>query len=328
MTKTLQTRSEGRILAIELTNFCNLRCSHCPQGKVKVPYGFISRETLLQCLEYCEGYTELNWRGESLLHPQLVEFIKLAKDRQPTLNLGIHTNGLLLTKDLFQKLVDNGLNWLHISLHTLESCEIYKQVLEWKEELSANIHVYAEVDTTQEELIALSSGLSTDMFQKYHIANWGGFLTQYRPLHKDPHTHANSCMWVKENKFLVAWDGRVNACCWDFELLHTLGHVKDFAKITHQPPYKLCSSCLWVIRKPEEEKTILKGNCKPPQLLETYKCYNLVEYDNCFYGCHLALGHLDLRDKDDRKKLGVVRGETLEQVKKIIDQLVRVDSPE
>ena len=36
---------EATILAIEVTNRCNLSCAHCPQGKIDVPYGEMDEET-------------------------------------------------------------------------------------------------------------------------------------------------------------------------------------------------------------------------------------------------------------------------------------------
>ncbi len=227
------------IIAIELTNKCNIRCSHCPQGRLDVTVGYMERETLIQCLAYCEGYTEFNWRGEPTLHPDLVEYVRIAKRFNKTLNLGFHTNGILITEQLFEDLVHAGLDWLHVSLHTFESCSKYKQIAEWNRKSGSPLSVYAEVDNTQEELMARSFGFSEDMFRKDTLANWAGYLTDYRVVHPDVKQHAQSCSFINGNKFIVAWNGIVNPCCWDYELLHCLGHIKDFEQIRHNPPYKL-----------------------------------------------------------------------------------------
>ncbi len=237
----------GTIVAIELTNKCNLRCTHCPQGEISVSEGYMDRKTFIQSLEYCNGYTELNWRGEPLMHPNLVEYVRIAKDFSRTLNLGFHSNGILMTEQLFKELLISGLDWIHVSLHTHESCSKYKRMMEWNSELGNKVHLYAEVDTTQEELMARSYGFSDNMFQRLHLANWAGYLTDYRIIHHYPKTRAQNCMFVKENKFIVAWNGMVNACCWDFEQLHCLGNVSDFENIRHNTPYKLCASCIWII---------------------------------------------------------------------------------
>lgn len=310
----------GTIIAIELTNYCNISCSHCPQGKLNVPTGFMNRETFLQCLKHCNGYTELNWRGETLMHPNLIEYVRIAKEYDNTLNLGFHTNAILMTEKLFNGLVENCLNWIHVSLHSPKSCIKYKQMIEWNTKLKNPINIYAEVDNPQEELIARSFGLLDGMSVKYHIANWGGYLTDYRTIHHDPKKQACNCMFYKENKFVVAWNGMVNPCCWDYELLHCLGHVKDFEKIRHIPPYKLCSSCLWIIEPSDVENPIL--------VMEGYKGFNIVLYKNKFYALAQVIGSLDLKLENEYKLLEYqesgkcVIGDSLEGAKDLVNQLV------
>ena len=239
-------KKKKTIVAIELTNQCNIRCPHCPQGRVEVPMGMMNRDTFMQCLSYCEGYTEVNWRGEPTLHPGLVEYVLMAKTFNPALNLGFHTNGLLMTESLLRELANNGLGWIQVSLHCPESCFRYKEIIEWNRGLEKPLYIYADVDNTQEELTALSCGLTQDMFHKDNIANWAGFLTDYRIIYPEPGNRAQQCLFIKENKFIVAWDGSVNACCWDYKQLHNLGKVEEFETIAHNPPYELCKSCLWI----------------------------------------------------------------------------------
>lgn len=242
----MTNNKQKTIIAIELTNYCNIRCSHCPQGHLDVPVGYMDRETLAQCLAYCDGYTEFNWRGEPTLHPNLVEYVRIAKEFNKKLNLGFHTNGILLTERLFKDLAHTGLDWMHVSLHTLESCSKYKQIAEWNKKSGSPLGVYAEVDNTQEELMARSCGFTSDMFCRDTTANWGGYLTDHRIVNADAEKHAQNCMFINEYKFIAAWDGTINACCWDYQLLHALGNVKDFKDIRHSRFYKLCSSCIWI----------------------------------------------------------------------------------
>lgn len=241
MLKNNPTKS---IIAIELTSHCNLTCLHCPQGKVKVTNGHMEKDIFLKCLKYANGYTELNWRGEATLHPNFLEFVKIAKEFNNSLDLGFHTNGMLMDKQLFRNLSETGIDWIHVSLHTLESCEKFLEMKEWNEMYGGKINIYAEVDNTQEELMALSMGIAD--FQFNTIMNWAGYLTDYRQTNSDVEETARNCLFPKENKFAVSWDGVINACCLDFEQLHSLGHIDDFESIQHNPPYKLCPSCIWI----------------------------------------------------------------------------------
>ena len=310
-------KNPNKLLAIELTNHCNLKCPQCPQGKLAVPKGYMDRQTFLECLRFSSGYTELNWRGEPLLHPNLAEYVTIAKKVNPTLDLGFHTNGTLLDQALFYSLAKNGLNWLHLSLHTSESCKKYPQIISWNRKLANPLRIHAEVDNTQEELMALSFGFPSNKFQKNQIANWGGFLTDYRAIHGDPGDYAQTCLMIQDNSFIVAYDGRVNACCWDFEQHHSLGQVNHFSAIQHNPPYKRCVSCLWIWYVPR----LVEAN---------YKGYNLVVYNQSkekYHAIAQRLGPLDIgflseeRIMEYRMKQDWFVGDSLEEIRSAIDQL-------
>lgn len=303
---------QGQVRSIELTNACNLRCPQCFQGRTAVPTGFMDQAVFMACLEHARGYTELSWRGEPLLHPQCVNWAARAKRERPDLNLGLHTNGLLLTEALFHDFCAGGLDWLHLSLHTPQSCARYREVLEWKRTSGAGLFVYAEADNTQEELYALAEGLALEAFESYQAANWAGYLTGYRPVNPDPAAHARACPWVVDNAFPVAFDGTVNACCWDFELRHALGQVRDFPAIRHRPPYELCPSCIWIRREDGRAQHTLEEN---------YRGHALVAFQSRVYACPLSLGPLVLREAASRERPGVFCGHSLGQVKALLDRL-------
>lgn len=58
---------------------------------------------------------KLNWRGEPLLHRDIVDFIARAKELGVT-DISLNTNGLLLTDDLLTGLAVAGLDWLIFSI--------------------------------------------------------------------------------------------------------------------------------------------------------------------------------------------------------------------
>jgi hypothetical protein len=206
----------------------------------------MDEETFRQALPHCSGYTELNWRGESLLHPRVVDFVAIAKRERPDLDLGLHTNGVALSHDRFAELCEAGIDWLHFSLHSEESCGRFLEARQWNAELPRPIRLDADVDSTKEAMVALSSGLSPGEFRTDHMANWAGFLTGYRQINPDPVATCQSCPFLVEDICLVSWDGRVNACCWDFQMRHELGPAHDLDRLTHRKVYELCGSCLWL----------------------------------------------------------------------------------
>ena len=126
------------------------------------------------------------------MHPKLVRYIEIAKALNPSLKVGLDTNGLLLGEDLFGKMLDAGLDWLRVSLHTSQSCLRFKEVQEWNAKRGGYALIAGDVDTTKELIVAISMGFTQDVLSQMDIANWAGYLTGYRKVHADAVAHAES----------------------------------------------------------------------------------------------------------------------------------------
>jgi radical SAM protein with 4Fe4S-binding SPASM domain len=105
---------------IEVTSACNLKCDFCAttfRGKT-IKKGFISFEIIKKIID--EGAdndlfgVKFNIRGEPLLHPQIHEFVKYAKQKN-LIDVYFNTNAILLGEDVAKKLIDSGLDRLSIS---------------------------------------------------------------------------------------------------------------------------------------------------------------------------------------------------------------------
>lgn len=108
-------------LDIETTNFCNLRCPHCAAswdnwaGKKKGSMDFLVFKKIID-----EGVKEglysikFSLRGEPLLHRDIIKMIRYAKQKG-IIDMYFNTNGMLLTKEMSEKLIDAGLNRISIS---------------------------------------------------------------------------------------------------------------------------------------------------------------------------------------------------------------------
>lgn len=98
---------------IQLCDRCNLDCAYCSHlSPVSKPVK-ISLETLeAECRRLAKvGVDEVNLMGgEPLLHPQVIDAIKLTRSILPNIKLIVSTNGLLLprmTKEFWQACRDN-----------------------------------------------------------------------------------------------------------------------------------------------------------------------------------------------------------------------------
>ncbi len=104
---------------IEITNCCNLSCSFCPKStrapQMMTPDQF---EHILKQIKPWTDYIYLHVKGEPLLHPELEQFLALAKDYDFFVN--ITTNGTLLSqkKEVLLKYPPRQVN---VSLHSFEA---------------------------------------------------------------------------------------------------------------------------------------------------------------------------------------------------------------
>ncbi|MGD9158490.1 MAG: radical SAM protein [Desulfobacteraceae bacterium] len=118
---------------------CNFKCSYCIHSLPKKDRGFIADKTIMdfdlykKCIDDLVQFPQkikmlrFAATGEPLLHPQIAEMIKHAKDKKVGESLEIVTNASLLTKELSDDLIDAGLDWLRISIQGLSS-QKYKAI--------------------------------------------------------------------------------------------------------------------------------------------------------------------------------------------------------
>ena len=95
-------RKTYKKIYIEIINNCNLNCNFC--SKVTRPRKFMSKEEFEIILKKIKDYTDyiyLHVKGEPLLHPQLIEMLKLTE--KYNLKVNITTNGTIF-KILSKKL--------------------------------------------------------------------------------------------------------------------------------------------------------------------------------------------------------------------------------
>ncbi len=106
-------------LQVEVTGACNLRCRMClvsyrpALGKRS---GSMDLETFTRIVDELPDLRRVTMQGlgEPLLAPDFFAMLELLADRG--IEMGFNTNGTLLTRDKAERLVDLGVDWLHVSL--------------------------------------------------------------------------------------------------------------------------------------------------------------------------------------------------------------------
>ena len=110
-----------RKIYVEISNLCNLSCAFCPGTKRKPGRMRLEQfESLLPKLRPYTDFLYFHLMGEPLCHPQLAEFLALAKDFRVILT----TNGTLLAKQQERLLSAPNLHKVNISLHAFEANDL------------------------------------------------------------------------------------------------------------------------------------------------------------------------------------------------------------
>lgn len=117
-------------LMVEVTNACNLRCIMCDNRKMKRKRGFMSLDTYKLVLENAKEIgiemVGLYTTGESLLHPKIFDFIKMAKEKGFKY-VYLTTNGIPLNEQKINKILGSGLDSIKFSIDAA-SKEVYERL--------------------------------------------------------------------------------------------------------------------------------------------------------------------------------------------------------
>ncbi|MEC8147394.1 MAG: radical SAM/SPASM domain-containing protein [Pseudomonadota bacterium] len=118
---------------LELASICNLKCPMCytisPEFKKKVNAKLMDYELFTNLIDECAMggvYSiRLSFRGESFLHKRILDCVRYAKNKGIK-EVSTLTNGVRLDEDMFEKLMEAGIDWITISFDGLG--KTYEQI--------------------------------------------------------------------------------------------------------------------------------------------------------------------------------------------------------
>lgn len=108
---------------LELTNTCNFRCLMCPTGNhsLKRQAGFMEETVYKKIVDELEKHKTpirfILW-GEPTLHPQFLDFLSIAKEKNLLTHL--NTNGSKLTEDFIRQMIYRGLDSIKFSFQGID----------------------------------------------------------------------------------------------------------------------------------------------------------------------------------------------------------------
>lgn len=236
------------IIDIELTNHCNLNCKMCSRRIMKRDKGYMDKRLLLKIIkeatDFETGIRFIRW-GEPILHPKFLEYCKIVKKND--LPLHITTNGLLLTDKIIKKLVSLKVDSIIISMQgsTKEEYEYMRENNEWDLLVNNVDKLINARDSKEKPYIAVTSTMTKrdkrDDIEKFKEF-WGNKvdsvsvgITNMSRLEDTEEVREYTLCKEPLRKIGIDWDGKVTACCGDFDNLLTIGdaNVRSIYEIWH-----------------------------------------------------------------------------------------------
>ena len=247
VSRTLEMTEAPLHVDIELTNVCDIQCAMCERRLMKRPLGMMSMEMFKQIVAECDEIgvdsVKLNLWGEPVLHKELAEMVRHAKNNSQLI-LQFNTNANRLTPEISSALVSSGLDKLTISLDGV-SKETYEKVrcgsnfervvrnvnalLEAKKDADASLPLVTlqiiRMDITADEIDAFVETWK-DRVDYVSVTNIGSTTADNKvlshSLREKKRKGFRPCQQLWQ-RLSVLWDGTVTVCCNDFDGFLAIG---------------------------------------------------------------------------------------------------------
>jgi Radical SAM superfamily/Iron-sulfur cluster-binding domain len=243
------------IVQIESTNLCNAKCVFCPRDEMLRPQGIMDmalfRKVADECAALGIGHIRMHNYGEAFMDRQLVEKVRYAKHLGIP-EVGLISNGSLITEAAARGMVDAGLDAINISVDAagkdvFERTRLglnYDKVIANIERL---IRIRDESGQRRPKLILSFVRQDNSREEQTFIAHW---RTKADKIHiTDLHNWAGTLNHESDVRFpcyrpwltfTVLWDGRVSLCCADFDGHEILGDLRTstIREIWNGAPYR------------------------------------------------------------------------------------------
>jgi len=268
-------------LHIEPTNLCNLSCSFCPTPRNKdIKKGYMDLNLYKKIINECAESRKvmlllLHKDGESLLHPDLPEMIRYAKEKNAAKITHLSTNGILLDKNMGRRLIESGLDDIVIALDAAKrSTYLEMKGVDRLEEVENNIFDFIETrkklnsrkpfirakmiktgkNNSEVSLFKKKWERITDQVEIAKFTDWPQFKTNNNLRGNSKKRYACPILWYSP---AINWDGTVSICCMDGDKRRIIGDVtrdsifdiwrgekiRAFRQAHLDGKYEVCSNC-------------------------------------------------------------------------------------
>ncbi len=288
---------------VEVASVCNLRCHFCPTGDIKLTRdtgkyrGLIDLDLFRKLVKDIDALPtpvkalHLHKDGEPLLHPKFCDMVLEARRSANIQKIETTTNGVLLNPELNRRLAEFGLDRIKISVYGL-STDAFKaksranvDFARYVENIAdlysrrngLKIHIkILEDDLSEEEkqkFLTTFGNISDTIFFEHCVDTWPEFDLDEESKCTAPHVgimgekirpYKKVCPQPFFN-FTVCADGRVTACCADWQVKLVVGDLRH-ASLTEIWNGKEFNDLRLMMLRGERACHSLCGQCGYPTL--------------------------------------------------------------
>lgn len=239
-------------VTVELTNDCNVSCVFCNRQKISMDIGYIEDKLFYKIIDEMARHLPVKlvpfFRGEPLMHPQLIPFIKYAKQKGVG-SIQMASNALLLDDEMQDRLIEAGIDYLSFSLDTVDPKVYERSRMFGNLEISSN-HVKSMglkcKERKKKGLPAPTIQVSTINIEEYlpkqkeFIEEWLPYVDVVRVYEQhdekgrlvDPQIRKSLDIFEERKPcrkvftdMIIYWDGRMALCNYDWNEQRKIGNA-------------------------------------------------------------------------------------------------------
>lgn len=233
---------------LELTNKCNLRCKMC-NWQAREKTGFISRALFESCIDQLSDMKlkilNLEFAGESLLHPDFNVFLKYAihkRDEGKIGAVGWTDNGMLFNKDIADLVILLKVDWINFSLDGIGSVNDNIRLGSKYSVIEKNIKYLLEKRGSAKKPIVLLNMVDTGKTEDEKLEFYREWVDLVDGIELLPSILPDNTWENKDtpsqniriapppafchyplDTIIICWDGKVTGCCFDTNINMALG---------------------------------------------------------------------------------------------------------
>ncbi len=239
-------------VTVELTNDCNVSCVFCNRQKISMDIGYIEDKLFYKIIDEMARHLPVKlvpfFRGEPLMHPQLIPFLQYAKQKGVG-PIQMASNALLLDDQMQDRLIEAGIDYLSFSLDTVDPKVYERSRMFGNLEISSN-HVKSMglkcKERKKKGLSAPTIQVSTINIEEYlpkqkeFIEEWLPYVDVVRVYEQhdekgrlvDPQIRKSLDIFEERKPcrkvftdMIIYWDGRMALCNYDWNEQRNIGNA-------------------------------------------------------------------------------------------------------